>query len=173
MGTAAWLAKYGEYHLGLSRELAPLCIAVFWASLGSSRALVGAMTGRIPDRTVLILALSLSIAARAFTFSVNSTALGIAGICVLGFGMGCIWPTLVALAGSRFRSDSGSVIGIMVAAGALSIPLIQMLIGFTSDPAVLGLRRSLLGLGGLSALNLFLIARTFRRTPVEPAERQS
>jgi MFS family permease len=131
------------------------------------------MTRRISDRTVLVLGTGLSVAAQAFTFSVNSTALAIAGIGVLGFGMGCIWPTLVALAGSRFPGDSGSAVGIMVASGALSIPLVQMLIGFTSEPAVLGLRRSLLGLSVLSMLNLLLIARIFRNTPVAPAHRQS
>jgi FHS family glucose/mannose:H+ symporter-like MFS transporter len=165
MGTAAWLAKYGEIHLGLSRELAPVCITIFWGSLGLSRALVGVLTHRIPDRTVLILAAVLSIAAQLFAFSVRSTAASLVGIGILGFGMGCVWPTLVALAGSRFRGDSGSAVGIMVAAGALSIPLVQMTVGFTSRPDILGLKNTLLGLAVLSAVNLLLILRIFRRSP--------
>lgn len=75
--------------------------------------------------------------------------------------MGCVWPTLVALAGGKFRGDGGSAVGIMVAAGVLSIPLIQIVIGFTSQPDVLGLRCSLFGLSGLSLLNLLLIFRIF------------
>jgi len=165
MGTAGWLAKYGEIHLGLSRETAPICITIFWASLGLSRTLVGVLTHRIPDRIVLILAAGLSVAAQLFTFSVRSTAASLAGIGILGFSMGCVWPTLVALAGSRFRGDSGSAVGIMVASGALSVPLIQVILGFTSRPAVLGLKNSLLGLTVLTALNLLLILRIFRRSP--------
>lgn len=164
MGTAAWLAKYGEIHLGISRELAPMCIAVFWGSLGLSRAVVGLLSHRFTDRTILIMAVGLSIGAQLFAFSVKNTAAALAGIGVLGFGMGCVWPTLVALAGSKFRRDSGSAVGIMVAAGALSIPLIQVLIGFTSQPDILGLRRSLLGLTVLSLLNLLLIFRIFRKS---------
>ncbi|UCF99946.1 MAG: MFS transporter [Spirochaetaceae bacterium] len=164
MGTAGWLAKYGEIHLGMSRELAPVCITLFWGSLGLSRALVGVLTHRIPDRIVLVFAVGLSIAAQAFSFSVGNTAASLLGIAILGFGMGCIWPTLVALAGSRFRGDSGSAVGIMVAAGALSIPLIQMVIGFTSRADILGLKNSLLGLSALSVLNLLLILRIFRRS---------
>jgi MFS transporter, FHS family, glucose/mannose:H+ symporter len=165
MGTAAWLAKYGEIHLGLSRELAPVCITIFWGSLGLSRALVGVLTQRIPDRTVLILAVALSIAAQLFAFSVGNTAVSLVGIGILGFGMGCVWPTLVALAGSRFRGDSGSAVGIMVAAGALSVPLVQMAVGFTSRSDILGLKNTLLGLALLSAVNLLLILRIFRRSP--------
>ena len=164
MGTAAWLAKYGEIHLGISRELAPMCIAVFWGSLGLSRAVVGLLSQRFTDRTILILAVGLSIGAQLFAFSIKNVAASLAGIGVLGFGMGCIWPTLVALAGSKFRGDSGSAVGIMVAAGAMSIPPIQVLIGFTSQPDVLGLRRSLLGLTVLSLLNLLLIFRIFRKS---------
>lgn len=165
MGTAAWLAKYGEIHLGLSRELAPVCITIFWGSLGLSRALVGVLTHRIPDRTVLILAVALSIAAQLFAFSFRSTAVSLVGIGILGFGMGCVWPTLVALAGSRFRGDSGSAVGIVVAAGALSVPLVQMAVGFTSRSDILGLKNTLLGLALLSVVNLLLILRIFRRSP--------
>jgi fucose permease len=164
MGTAGWLAKYGEIHLGMSRELAPVCIAVFWGSLGVSRALVGALTHRIPDRTVLMLALALTVVAQLFAFLTGSRAASLVGIGFLGFGMGCVWPTLVAVAGSRFRGDSGSAVGIMVASGALSIPLIQLAIGFSSRPEVLGLRQSLVALAGLSLLNLLLVLRVFRRS---------
>jgi fucose permease len=167
MGTAAWLAKYGEIHLGISRELSPVCIAIFWGSLGLSRAGVSLLSHRIADRTVLILAVGLSIAAQLFSFSIDNTAASLVGIGVFGFGMGCIWPTLVALAASKFRSSSGSAVGIMVAAGALSIPLIQLVIGFTSRPDILGLRRSLFGLAVLSLLNLLLIMRIFRRYTTE------
>jgi fucose permease len=169
MGTAAWLAKYGETQLGMSRELAPVCITVFWACLGLSRALTGTLTRRIPDRILLILAMVLSIAAQIFTFSVGTTAAALVGIGGIGFGMGCVWPTLVALGGRKFRGDSGSAVGIIVAAGALSIPVTQLVIGFTSKASVLGLRKSLLGLALVSILNLLLILRIYRRPRVSSA----
>jgi fucose permease len=164
MGTAAWLAKYGELHLGLSRELAPICITIFWGSLGLSRAAVGVLTRRISDRTILLVGVALSIAAQLFAFSVGHAAASLFGIGVLGFSMGCVWPTLVAIAGSRFRGDSGSAVGIMVAAGALSIPLVQIAVGYLSDPGVIGLKRTLAALALLSSVNLLLILRIFRRT---------
>jgi fucose permease len=161
MGTAGWLAKYGELELALSPELAPICISLFWGGLGVSRTLVGALPHRTSDRNLLLAAIALTLAARVFTFLLPGRTAGLVGITVLGVGMGSVWPTIVALAGQRFRGSSGTAIGIVVAAGALAIPVVQLLIGVVSQESLLGLRGSMLSLGLFSLLNLILVARIF------------
>jgi fucose permease len=164
MGTAGWLAKFGETELGLRRELAPLCLTLFWGGLGVSRSVIG--LGRIgwSDRAVLTGSLALSLLGQVVAFTASRPAVALAAIAVAGFGMGAVWPTLVALAAVRFRRASGTAVGIVVAAGALAIPIVQYLIGLLSRPGLLGLRRSLLGLGALTVLDLILVLVVFLRS---------
>ncbi len=61
MGTASWLAKYGELELGLSAALAPICISVFWAGLSASRILAASLSARVPDAPLLYGSLVLSL----------------------------------------------------------------------------------------------------------------
>jgi hypothetical protein len=77
-------------HLYLSRELVPICITIFWKSLALTRATAGVLTHRIPDRTILLKAVTLSIAAQLYTFSVRNTVASLSGIGVLDFSVGCV-----------------------------------------------------------------------------------
>jgi FHS family glucose/mannose:H+ symporter-like MFS transporter len=164
MGTAGWLAKFGETELGLRRELAPLCLTLFWGGLGVSRTVLG--VGRITwsDRAVLVGSLILTLAGQAAAFTLRSPWAVMVAIATAGFGMGGVWPTLVALAAARFRRSSGTAVGIVVAAGALAIPIVQLLVGQLSRPGLLGLRNSLLGLSLLTLLDLVLVLVVFRRS---------
>jgi hypothetical protein len=56
-------------------------------------------------------------------------------------------------------------VGTTVDAGALSIPLVQMAIGFASDTAALGMRKTLAGLAALRGLIFLIILRIFRSSP--------
>jgi fucose permease len=165
MGTAGWLAKYGELELALSPELAPICISLFWGGLGLSRTLAGLLPRHTSDRRLLLAAIGLTLTARVLTFLLPGRAAGLIGIAALGVGMGSVWPTIVALAGERFRESSGTAIGIVVAAGALAIPVVQLLVGLLSRESLLGLRGSMLSLGLFSLLNLLLVARIFPPPP--------
>ncbi|MBN1834666.1 MAG: MFS transporter [Spirochaetales bacterium] len=163
MGTAGWLAKFGETELGMSRSLAPLCLSAFWGGLGVSRTVFGLTGTGWSDRTVLVFSLALSFCGQLLAFSAGTPALSLAGIAVTGLGMGAVWPTLVALAAARFRRASGTAVGIVVAAGALAVPIVQSVVGLTSRPELLGLRRSLLALSALTLLDLFLVLGVFGR----------
>jgi MFS family permease len=159
MGTAGWLAKYGQLYLGLSAELAPVCISLYWGGVGVSRVLVGLLSARVGDRALLLASLGLSAAAQLASFLLHTPAAALGTIALLGFAMGCVWPTLVAMAGAQFRSQSGTAIGLMVASGALAIPVVQLLMGLISQPRLLGLRGSLLCVAVLPLVDLLVVAR--------------
>jgi nitrate/nitrite transporter NarK len=76
---------------------------------------------------------------------------------LMGLGMGAVWPTLVAIVGARFRESSGAAVGIMVAAGGLGVPFIQPIVGWLSNPQLLGLRYTLAALGVFTVVNLVLL----------------
>lgn len=169
MGTASWLAKYGEVHLGLTRELAPVCITVFWGGLSVSRILAGSLSARVPDGPLLYGSLALSLAGQVFSFTVRHPAAALAGFAVTGIGMGALWPTLVAMAGRRYRQASGTVIGLLVASGGVAVALIQLAVGWLSDPRRLGLRTTLLALAVFSAANLLVVRKALAAHPTRSA----
>jgi fucose permease len=171
MGTASWLAKYGEVHLGLSPALAPICLTAFWGGLSVSRVLAGSLSARTPDSVLLYGSLALTLAGQVFSFTVRQPAAALAGIAVTGIGMGAIWPTLVAIAGRRYREASGTAIGALVASGGVAVALIQLAVGWLSAPQRLGLRVTLLGLAVFSAANLLVVRRALRVHAVPAAKR--
>jgi len=165
MGTASWLAKYGELELGLTAELAPICISVFWAGLSSSRILAASLSARVPDGPLLYGSLALSLAGQVLAFTARQPAAALAGIAVTGIGMGAVWPTLVAMAGRRYRGASGTAIGALVASGGVAVALIQLAVGWLSAAQRLGLRVTLLGLAVFTAANLLVVRRALRLHP--------
>jgi fucose permease len=172
MGTASWLAKYGELHLGFSPALAPVCISVFWGGLSASRILAGTLSARVPDSPLLYGSLAVSLAGQIFAFSVRQPTAALAGMALAGIGMGAIWPTLVAMAGRRYRQASGTVIGLLAASGGLAVAVIQLAVGWLSAPERLGLRTVLLALALLTAANFFIVRRALAVHPV-PAPNRS
>jgi len=171
MGTASWLAKYGELDLGLSQELAPVCISVFWAGLSASRILAASLSARVPDGPLLYGSLALSLVGQVVSFTVRQPAAALAGIAVTGIGMGAVWPTLVAMAGRRYRQASGTAIGALVASGGVAVALIQLAVGWLSAPQRLGLRATLLGLAAFSAANFLVVRRALAAHPIPAAKR--
>jgi fucose permease len=165
MGTASWLAKYGEVHLGLSAELAPVCITIFWGGQSVSRILAGTLSARVTDAAVLYSSILLALAGQVFAFAAGHPIGSLIGLGVVGVGMGAIWPTLVALAGARYRQSSGLAIGILTASGGVAVALIQLAVGWLARPGLLGLRFTLLALAGFTAANLFIVRRALRLRP--------
>ncbi len=156
-GISGWLVKYAELNIGLPRAVAPVYLTLFWGGLGISRALVGFLSGRLSDRTLLTVSLSCTLAAQILTFLSTHVTTVMIGIFLIGFCMGCVWPTLVALTGAMFRGSSGTAVGIVISAGGLAVPLIHPLIGFASGPGLLGLKASLLALGIFTVLNIMIV----------------
>jgi fucose permease len=169
MGTASWLAKYGEVHLGLSPALAPICISVFWGGLSASRILAGSLSARVPDSLLLYGSLVLTLAGQVFSFTVRHPAAALVGIAVTGIGMGAVWPTLVAMAGRRYREASGTAIGALAASGGVAVAVIQLAVGWLSAPQRLGLRATLLALAVFTAANLLVVRRVLAAHPTRAA----
>jgi len=159
MGTAGWLAKYSEVHLGLSLSISPLSITIFWGGLGLSRALVGFFFKEVRDTHILTAALLLTLAAQMAAFLINMKVASMIFFFFIGVGMGSVWPTLVAIIGARYRESSGSAVGLILAAGGIATPIMHQVIGILSRQDILGLRNTLLGLGIFTLLNLCIVQR--------------
>ncbi len=157
MGTAGWLPKYAEVYLHFSSGIAPVSLTLFWAGLGLSRALVGFLFHHIRDTHLLMTALGITLISRIAAFTLNLPVASMALFFFIGLGMGSVWPTFVAMIGTRFKESSGSAVGLIIAVGGLAVPIMHQIIGVLSQEDVLGLRYTLLGLGVFTLSNLFMV----------------
>jgi fucose permease len=158
MGTAGWLAKYGYEYLYLPVSLAPLLITAYWGGHGVSRFLVGMFSSNISNNKLLTISYILAFIFQVLSFSTAKHYVTMMFIFFLGFSMGCIWPTLVSMAGAQFKESSGAAVGFLIAAGAFGVPFIQQIMGFLSNPVILGLRFSLLSLSIFSFINIIILS---------------
>jgi fucose permease len=164
MGTAGWIAKFAEDAFSLSAAVSPLALALYWGGFSASRALFGSFFHRMKNIHLLLFSLTLALTTHFGAF-LSPPALNAFGfIFLVSFGMGCIWPTLVTMTGSRFRETSGSAVGLIIASGAAATPITQWVIGILSRDSAFGLRYTLLGLGlfhvaGITAVSLIGRAR--------------
>ncbi len=158
-GTAGWLAKYAEVYLSVSSALSPLSLTLFWSGLGLSRVLVTFFFRNMHDTQLLTAALVLTVFSRAAAFVLNQKTVSMTLFFFIGFGMGTVWPTLVAIIGRRYRESSGSAVGLITAAGGIAVPIMHQVIGILSREDLFGLRYTMLGLGIFSLMNLFVVNR--------------
>ncbi len=157
IGTAGWLARYGVDHLSMSMDTAPLLITFFWIGLGITRFIVGVVPLKISNFNLVTICLSFAFIFQIATFLFLNKYFVFIGITLLGAGMGSVWPTLVSIAGKYFRDKSGSAVGIMVAAGAMGIPVTSLIVSGLSSIPFLRLRGTLLLLALLLAANIVLV----------------
>jgi len=168
MGTAGWLAKYTEVYLLIPSALSPLSLTLFWAGLGLSRALVSFFFRNVRDTHLLTAALLLSIFSRLAAFTLNQKTVCMTLFFFIGFGMGTVWPTLVAIIGRRYRNSSGSAVGLINASGGIAVPIMHQVIGILSRENLFGLRYTMLGLGIFSLMNLFIVNRIVEEVSFMP-----
>jgi fucose permease len=171
MGIAGWVVQYGKESLGLSEAAAPVCLTVFWGGSGVARMLAvflpsGARRS-VRARPLLLGSAALTLAGQVTAFASPVPALAIAGLAAAGLGMGAVWPTLVSIAGARFRDSSGMGVGVLIAVGAAAVPVVQPLIGVLSQPGVLGLRLTLFSLAAATLANLFVLSRIRELAPAQ------
>lgn len=157
IGTAGWLARYGVEHLGMSLQTAPLLITFFWIGLGITRFIVGVVPLKITNFNLVTICLSSALVFQLLTFIFLNKYFVFISITLLGCSLGTIWPTLVSIAGKYFRDKSGSAVGLMVASGAMGIPIISLVVSGLSSIPFLRLRGTLLLLSLLLAANIVLV----------------
>jgi fucose permease len=166
MGIAGWAPQFAREVLGVREAMAPIALALFWGGSGLARILAVFFPTAVPARPLLLGGVALTLAGQVAAFTLHNPVLSIAALTLSGIGMGPVWPTLVSIAGVRFRDSTGMAVGMLIAAGAVAVPLVQPLIGLLSQAA--GLRIALLSLSAATLANLFLVSRVRETRPAAP-----
>jgi fucose permease len=161
-GIAGWIVKYIEEQFFFQKTTAPVSLTMYWGGMAVSRIIVWLFFSRMHDTHLLGIALFLTLIFQVFIFAATAPATALFCLFFFGFGMGTVWPTIVAMVGARFKESSGSAVGLIAASGAAAVPIIHQVIGILSQERFFGLRTSLFGLTAVTALNLFIVYRIER-----------
>lgn len=116
---------------GVEMQSAGIWVGVYWGSLTGGRFLMGILSARFSNRTLVYLGIGTALIG-AILFAVPfSPPLMFAGLMLMGFGFAPIYPCQMHETPRRFsKADADRVIGYQVAMGSLGFSVIPALIGW-------------------------------------------
>jgi len=125
LSSSGWISTFFTTSRGLTTREASWILALLWVGVMVSRLLAGLWLKRIPE--MLVIFLSAFGAALAWLLLLHSRvlALEVVAVFLLGFCLAGIFPTALAIAGTRFPQNSGAVFGALFAVatlGGMTIP---------------------------------------------------
>ena len=128
-GMGGWTTTFSQMTTGVKIETGALLTAGFWGLLTIGR-LAGAALGiKLTAGRILLVCLSLSaLGGCLLVLGIGNLAVTIIGVLLLGFSMGAVYPTVMAIITSRYPDNPGkaaSICAAMGSAGGVSIPLVQ------------------------------------------------
>ncbi len=145
-GVSSWLVAF------LADEpltTATLALSLFWIGLALGRLTAGRLGRHIPPVRYAVASTFLGGAAIAGAVVGPTGAIQIALFAVAGFGLGPVYPMIMAVAGSYYPHRAAAVSGLLTTAGVAGSVIYPPLMGFTS--ASLGLAAGMLGAAALAA----------------------
>jgi predicted MFS family arabinose efflux permease len=129
LGFSYWLAQYFKAELHVDLRLASSVAGMYLLGVILARFLLPVFLKRATSRIVLIGDLALSLVAIITFILVPSIPVKVALCTVYGFGIGPVFPLLVARGTREFPSQSGAVTGVLYAAMSLGGMVFPLLVG--------------------------------------------
>lgn len=128
-GMGGWTTTYTQSTTGVMIETGALLAAGFWGMLTLGR-LAGAWVGiKFTSQQILAACLTLSVAGGIlFIIGHGNFGITVASVLLIGFSMGAVYPTVMAIITSRYPENPGkaaSVCAAMGSVGGVCIPWIQ------------------------------------------------
>jgi FHS family glucose/mannose:H+ symporter-like MFS transporter len=127
LGFSYWLAEYFKRELHASLPLSSSVVGVYLVGIIAGRILIPVFLKKMSVRANLVMGLGVSLACIIPFILVPSVPLKIALCAVYGFGIGPLFPLLVAQGTREFPTQSGAVTGILYASlslGGMVFPLV-------------------------------------------------
>jgi fucose permease len=115
-----WTTTYIEQTLQISIETAALVTAGFWLALTAGRMVSAAIGLRLsPERLLTASLAGASAGSLLMIAGQGNMLLTAAGVLLIGFCFGPIYPTMVAITTAAFPSGPGKAVSITAASGSL------------------------------------------------------
>lgn len=116
-GMAGWTPTHLERATGLAAARAALATSGFWLALTGGRLLGVALGTRLAPASLLSISLGGAVLGGALLVSSSSVVPVVAAVLILGFCLGPVFPTTLAIVTSTFPRASGTATSIVVAVG--------------------------------------------------------
>jgi MFS family permease len=127
LGFSYWLAQYFKSELHASLGLSSTIVGVYLVGIIAGRLLIPLLLRRVAPRANLVGGLGIALAAILAFILVPWIPAKIALCALYGFGIGPVFPLLVARGTREFPSQAGAVTGILYACmslGGMAFPLL-------------------------------------------------
>ena len=129
-----WASAYAESALGVVKTAGDLAGPGGFAFLmGTSRALYGKYSERIPLRTAMTLSALLCIASYALATMTHQPVWGLIGCALCGFSVGLFWPGTFSLMAVRMPGAGTAMYALMALAGDVGCSLGPTIVGFAAN----------------------------------------
>ena len=130
-GMSQWASAFAQSGLGVSKAMGDLAgPCAFAVLMGTSRALYGKYSDRMPLRAVMTASAVLCIACYATAAMSGNVLLALAGCALCGFSVGIFWPGTFSTAVPALPGGGTAMFALLALAGDL---------GCTTGPTVVGL----------------------------------
>lgn len=140
-----WASAFAESALSVSKTVGdlagPCAFALF---MGTSRALYGKYSDRIPLKKMMMGSAVLCIGCYVLAVFTDNAVLGLIGCALCGFSVGIFWPGTFSLAALRLPGGGTAMYALMALAGDLGCSSGPTVVGMTANAAGGDLRSGLL-----------------------------
>ncbi|NLX10422.1 MAG: MFS transporter [Chloroflexi bacterium] len=120
LGLSAWTTQYVEDSTSLSKAAGARIVSIYWLALTLGR-LAGVRWGKqfSGDGVLLISMIGSLVGAALLVIGSGSALLTVLGTIIIGFFFGPVYPTLIAIATTTFRSGPGKAASLVASFGSL------------------------------------------------------
>lgn len=155
-----YVASFLTREMALPIETASYTLAGYWAAIMLSRLFLSRLVLRFDRHALILGAALLSAAGAVMTGVASTTPIAVACIVSTGAALAGIFPTVLAVAGTRFQSYSGTVFGFLFAVGLAGGMTMPWLAGHLAQRAGL---RWVFALAAVNFLAIACLSRVTRR----------
>ena len=155
-----WASAFAESALHLSKTMGDLAGPCLFALLmGTSRALYGKYSEKLPLKKAMLGCAALCVAAYLLAALTRNPILGLAGCAICGFSVGIFWPGTFSIAALSLPSAGTAMYAFMALAGDVGCSGGPTLVGFVASALGGDLKRGLLAAIVFPALILVGVGR--------------
>ncbi|MCE7948615.1 MAG: MFS transporter [Chloroflexi bacterium CFX4] len=137
VGYSSWIFAQLNLAAAAPEDIAALATSLFWVGLTAGRLNASWLLRRISNGQMIVLTVTIMIAGVLLILVLPSAqAAGLLSAVIVGFGVGPLFPTVLAFATDRYPSARGTASGVLIAVGTLGgtlLPLLQGQVGGGRD----------------------------------------
>ena len=163
-----YLSTFLTRELAVSVSSASWLLAAYWASILVARVFLSSILLKVDGAIAVITSAAVAVAGALLIMGSRNATVASIGIVATGLAVAGIFPTVLGMAGARFRDHSGTVFGILLTFSLTGGMLMPWLAGNLAQS--LGLRQVFAIVSANSAA-IFLIQIALRRF-IKPAAAQ-